>query len=76
MILYKNYTAGEYPKYNNYEAINIDKTKEMLVDYNVVMGAAINFLDKYNLTLFTMQTKFKSVKKLLKNFYILLYIFI
>ena len=48
LILYKNYTAEEYPKYDNYDAINVDKTKEIPVDYDGVMGVPITFLDKYN----------------------------
>ena len=49
LILYKNYKTQEYPRYNNYNAINIDKTREILVDYDRVMGVPITFLDKYNL---------------------------
>lgn len=46
--LYKNYSPEEYPKYDNYDAINVDKTAEIPCDYNGVMGGAITFLDKYN----------------------------
>ena len=50
LILYKNYygNESEYPKYDNYDAINIDKTKEIPMDYEGVMGVPITFLDKYN----------------------------
>lgn len=48
LILYKRYTPEEYPKYNNYDAINVDKTKEIPVDYDGVMGVPITFMDKYN----------------------------
>ncbi len=48
MILYKKYNKTEYPKYDNYNAINISKTKEIPVDYDGVMGVPITFLDKYN----------------------------
>jgi len=48
LILYKNYIPEEYPKYDNYDAINVDKTKEIPVDYDGVMGVPITFLDKYN----------------------------
>ena len=37
-----------YPKYDNYEAINIDKTNEIPMDYNGIMGVPITFMDKYN----------------------------
>ena len=45
--LYKHYTPDEYPKYDNYDAINIDKTSEIPIDYDGVMGVPITFLDKY-----------------------------
>ncbi|TAF79569.1 MAG: modification methylase [Runella slithyformis] len=48
LILYKNYTPEEYPTYDNYNAINVDKTKEIPVDYKGNIGVPITFLDKYN----------------------------
>jgi len=48
LILYKNYTPNEYPTYANYDAINVDKTKEIPMDYKGEMGVPITFLDKYN----------------------------
>ena len=48
MVLYKQYSADEYPKYDNYDAINVDKTVDIPVDYAGVMGVPITFLDKYN----------------------------
>ena len=48
LILYKHYTPEEYPKYDNYDAINVDKTCDIPEDYNGVMGVPISFLDKYN----------------------------
>lgn len=48
LILYKKYDPDEYPKYDNYDAINVDKTKEIPVDYDGVIGVPITFLDKYN----------------------------
>lgn len=48
LILYKIYNEEEYPKYDNYDAINVDKTKEIPLDYDGVMGVPITFLDKYN----------------------------
>lgn len=47
LILYKKYTPEEYPEYDNYKAINVDKTSEIPYDYNGVMGVPITFLDKY-----------------------------
>ena len=46
--LYKKYTPEEYPKYDNYDAINVDKTGDIPMDYDGVMGVPITFLDKYN----------------------------
>lgn len=37
-----------YPKYDNYDAINVDKTNEIPMDYNDEMGVPITFLDKFN----------------------------
>ena len=37
-----------YPKYDNYDAINVDKTNDIPMDYDGVMGVPITFLDKYN----------------------------
>ena len=48
LILWKNYTPEEYPTYNNYDAINVDKVSEIPCDYDGVMGVPITFLDKYN----------------------------
>ena len=48
LILYKKYTPEEYPKYDNYDAINIDVTKDIPMDYDGAMGVPITFLDKYN----------------------------
>lgn len=46
--LYKQYTAKEYPKYDNYNGINVDKTADIPDDYKGAMGVPITFLDKYN----------------------------
>jgi hypothetical protein len=46
--LYKKYTPKEYSKYDNYDAINVNKTSEIPKDYKGVMGVPITFLDKYN----------------------------
>lgn len=47
LVLYKHYTPEDYPKYDNYDAINVDKTKDIPCDYDGVMGVPITFLDKY-----------------------------
>ena len=48
LILYKRFTPEEYPTYDNYDAINVDKTSDIPMDYDGVMGVPITFLDKYN----------------------------
>ncbi len=48
LILYKKYNSNDYPKYDNYDAINVDVTKDIPSDYNGAMGVPITFMDKYN----------------------------
>ena len=48
LILYKKYSPDEYPKYDNYNAINVNKTDHIPVDYAGEMGVPISFLDKHN----------------------------
>ncbi len=48
LILYKKFNKTEYPEYDNYDAININKTKDIPMDYKGNMGVPITFLDKYN----------------------------
>jgi len=48
ITLYKKYTPSEYPHYDNYDAINVNRYTEIPYDYDGVMGVPITFLDKYN----------------------------
>ena len=48
LILVERYTPGKYPKYDNYDAIEISKIAEIPCDYAGVMGVPITFIDKYN----------------------------
>lgn len=48
LILYKRYSPEEYPNYDNYDAINVNKTAEIPMDWDGVMGVPITFLDKHN----------------------------
>lgn len=48
LILYKKYSKKEYPKYDNYNSINVNKFADIPVDYNDSIGVPITFLDKYN----------------------------
>ena len=47
IILYKKYTSEEFPKYDNYDAIEVSRVCEIPMDYNGVMGVPISFLGKY-----------------------------
>lgn len=47
LVLYKTYNELEYPKYDNYDAINVNKVKEIPCDYEGVMGVPITFLNKW-----------------------------
>lgn len=48
MILYNTYNPETYPKYENYDAINIDKTQDIPMNYKGDMGVPLTFLNKYN----------------------------
>ena len=48
MILYKKYDPAHYPKYDNYDAIEVGKTADIPSDYYGLMGVPITYLDKYN----------------------------
>ena len=46
--LYRKYTPEKYPKYENYDAINVDKVAEIPMDYKGAMGVPITFMNSYN----------------------------
>ena len=48
LILYKRYSPEEYPRYDNYDAIEVGKVKDIPMDYAGTLGVPISFLDKYN----------------------------
>lgn len=48
LLLYKTYNPDEYLKYENYDAINVNRLADIPVDYFGDMGVPITFLDKYN----------------------------
>ncbi len=48
MTLFRNYTPDKYPKYDNYDAINVDRTVDIPCDYFGIMGIPITFIDKHN----------------------------
>lgn len=48
LILCKQYTEENYPKFENYDAINVNKTSDIPCDYFGAMGVPITFMDKYS----------------------------
>lgn len=46
--LYKSFSPQDYPKYDNYDAIEVSKVADIPYDYDGLMGVPITFLDKYN----------------------------
>lgn len=48
LILYKKYNKKEYLTYDNYDAINVDRTEQIPMDYTGIMGVPITFLHKHN----------------------------
>jgi len=48
IVLTHRYTPREYPRYENYDAIEVGRTQNIPVDYDGIMGVPITFLDKYS----------------------------
>lgn len=48
IILYRIYNPEEYPKYDQYDAIEVPKVSEIPLDYDGIMGVPITFLSKFN----------------------------
>jgi len=46
--LHRKYDPAKYPKYDNYDAIEVGKVADIPLDYDGVMGVPITFMDKYN----------------------------
>lgn len=46
--LYKHYTPEEYPRFENFDAINVNATTDIPCDFEGIMGVPITFLDKYS----------------------------
>ena len=70
IILYKKYNEEEFPKYDNYDAIEVSKVCEIPKDYDGIMGVPITFLYRYNPSQFEIvdPRDFTDIEKLkLKN---------
>jgi len=48
LTLHKRYSPEEYPKYDNYNAIEVSKVSDIPLDYKGLMGVPVTFLTKYN----------------------------
>jgi hypothetical protein len=48
IILYKKYNEKDFPKYDNYDAIEVSKVADIPIDYEGIMGVPITFLEKHN----------------------------
>ena len=48
IVLTKTYNPIDYPKYDNYDAIEVGRVANIPKDYDGVMGVPITFLFKYN----------------------------
>lgn len=75
LTLYRIYNPTDYPKYENYDAIEVSKTSETPYDFDGIMGVPITFLDRYsfeqfeilgmceNLDLYGLKTKIYSASE-------------
>ena len=48
MILFRKFDPASYPRYDNYDAIEVGKVEDIPDDYDGTMGVPLTFLDKYN----------------------------
>ncbi|MDE5621179.1 MAG: adenine-specific methyltransferase EcoRI family protein [Ruminococcus sp.] len=48
LILFRSYTTENYPHYDNYDAIEMNKVADIPCDYNGAIGVPITFMDKFN----------------------------
>lgn len=48
LILVRKYNPEDYPKYDNYNIINVDKVVDIPYDYSGIMGVPITFMNKHN----------------------------
>lgn len=52
MILVRKYLPESYPRYANYDAIEVSKVIDIPCDYTGIMGVPVTFMDKYSLDQF------------------------
>lgn len=63
LILWSKYEKEKYLKYDNYDAINVDKVSEIPMNYKEKMGVPISFLNKYNPNQFEIIGQMATTKK-------------
>ncbi len=62
IVLNKLYSKKDYPKYDNYDAINVNKVTEIPRNYKGFIGVPITFLEKYNPNQFEIIGKMSTTK--------------
>lgn len=63
LILTKTYNKIEYPTYDNYNAINVDKVVDIPMDYEGIMGVPVTYIDNYNPNQFEIVGGFNGYKE-------------
>lgn len=48
LILYRRYSPSSYPRYFNFDAIEVGRVEDIPCDYDGTMGVPLTFLNKYN----------------------------
>lgn len=65
MTLFRSYSSDKYPKYDNYDAIEVSKTADIPLDYLGYMGVPITFMQFRNLTIWLRRCSCSMVQRLL-----------
>lgn len=72
-ILHKKYNPNDYPKYDNYNAIEVSQAVNIPIDYDGIMGVPVTFINKLNINQFEIiwqasgNTRASTPDKLLKE---------
>lgn len=48
LVMYRTYNADEYPKYDNFDAINVNNISDIPIDYEGIMGVPDSFMTSFN----------------------------
>ena len=68
LITYRTYSSEEYPKYVNFDAIEVSKVNQIPIGYSGLMGVPITFLDKYNPSQFEILGSSRTLSQPMSNF--------